>query len=263
MIHTLFYDDPSVLTCILLVVTMLLFVRIGISMAERKRRKNYIKGEDGFGPIEASLLGLVAFLIGFTFSMALSRYEARREVMISECNMIGTAILRTDLYPDSLKQLFRADFKDYVNSRIAYYECGSNNTEIQNSLKQCSEISSRIWKRALAFSSKLNSPFVISNQMIPALNQMIDIVTTRDDEMNFHIPDSIIVFLFILCLVGSFVIGYSMHRSKLDWLILVSFCLMISISFYMILDLDKPTMGLIHLNDPQQKMIELLHLFDK
>jgi hypothetical protein len=242
---------------------MLLFIRIGVSMAGRRKRKKNINTESGFGPVEASLLGLIAFLLGFTFSMALSRFETRREVMIKECNMIGTAILRTDLYPDSLKQLFRVDFKDYVNSRIVYHEIGHNDLETRNSLKRSEEISSRIWNRALVYSKQPNSPFVVSNQMIPALNQMIDIVTTRDDEMNFHIPDSIIVFLIVLCLVGSFVIGYSMERSKKDWLILVSFCLMIAISFYMILDLDKPTMGFITLNEPQQKMVELLQLFDK
>ena len=77
-----------------------------------------------FGPVEGSLLGLLAFLLAFTFSMSASRYDARRHVLIEEANDIGTAVLRADLYSDEERRSFRADFKEYVEARIAFHEAG-------------------------------------------------------------------------------------------------------------------------------------------
>ncbi len=79
---------------------------------------------DGMGSMESSMLGLMALLLGFTFSMAISKFDTRRQIIIEEANDIGTAVLRADLFPDSIRSLLRADFKEYVEARISYYDAG-------------------------------------------------------------------------------------------------------------------------------------------
>lgn len=263
MSYSPFYDSPPVLIALVLFISMLLINRLGVTAYKKRLLKHPETKEAAFSTLEGALLGLLALLLGFTFSMSSSRFDDRREALIEEVNAIGTAVLRADLYPDSVKQILRNDFREYLEARISYYEARNDKTAIQNSLKRAGDISSRIWKKAAEFTPGEAHSIVISNQMIPALNAMIDIVTTRDEKEWARIPKSIMFLLFVLCVASSFIVGYSMKGRKTDWLILISFCLMVSITLYMILDLDKPRSGIITLNDSHQKMIELRELFNK
>ena len=263
MINSLLYDTPSVITSFALLITMLLFNRLGIAAARKRFNNNPEAKEGNFGPIESSLLGLLALLLGFTFSLSSSRFDSRRDILIAEVNAVSTAILRADLYPDSLKQILKNDFKEYLEARISYFNAGNDKTAIESTLKQGRAISANIWNIAAAFSKNKEYSVVISSQMIPALNDMNNIATTRHERLYAHVPESIMILLFVLCVVSSFNVGYSFKGKKTDWVILISFCLMVSISSYMILDLDKSRAGLIRLDKTHQRMIELRQLFEK
>src|SRR5215471_12157655 len=93
-----------------------------------------------------------------------------RTVVELEANAIGTAILRSDLYPDSLKNSFRADFKDYLEAVITFYEHATDLSVVHKSKHDAIAIGDKLWTRA-AQESKLPSMFLPSQQMIPALNQ--------------------------------------------------------------------------------------------
>src|SRR5678816_4308391 len=103
------------------------------------RFKNYFV--DGFGPVEGSLLGLLALLLAFTFSMSAARYDARRAILIQEANNIGTAILRADLYEPSERAAFREDLKEYVETRIQFHEAGFDEQKIAENLYRSDAIS--------------------------------------------------------------------------------------------------------------------------
>ncbi len=94
------------------------------------------KSDNKNAEISSSLLGLLALILGFTFAMAGSRYENRKNNLIDEANCIGTAILRADIYPDSLKNEFKKDFKSYLNSRRDYYLLDNDEQKLTASLKQ-------------------------------------------------------------------------------------------------------------------------------
>lgn len=118
-ILSLFKYSPAFIAFILLV-CMILAVRIGIRLGKKKTAPD---GEEDktFSNLIGGIFALSAFLLAFTFSMSASRFEARRDVLVAEANNIGTAILRVDLYPDSMQQLLRPLFRDYVEERIAFY----------------------------------------------------------------------------------------------------------------------------------------------
>lgn len=98
-------------------------------------------------------------------------------------------------------------------------------------------------------------------QMIPAVNNMIDEVSTREEARNAHVPESILWLLFILCVIGSFVVGYASVNEKADWVILISYSLMTVMTVYLILDLDQSRQGLITAKSTHQNMYELLNTF--
>jgi hypothetical protein len=224
------------------------------------RFKNYFV--DGFGPVEGSLLGLLALLLAFTFSMSAARYDARRAILIQEANNIGTAILRADLYEPSERAGFRADFKEYVETRIEFHEVGFNDERIGENLNRSDAISTRIWARAARLAQDPKN-LVQSNQMIPALNDMIDVLTTRNAIRHATVPDSIIWVLFVLCAVSSFMIGINRKESKSSMMVVNAiFALMISSCIFLIIDLDRPTHGLITLEGMNQNIVDLRGLFD-
>lgn len=85
---------------------------------------------------------------------------------------------------------------------------------------------------------------------------MIDITTTRRAAGESTIPDSIMYFLFILCLCSAFLLGYD-HKNKFDWIVVIGFAIMLSSTVSTIIDMDRPRSGLIDMDKPNEKIIEL------
>ncbi len=122
----IFTNDLSINTIVIaLLVVMILFHFLGYKAKHYLLQKNKIDVHDGFGTVESALLGLFAFFLGFTFSMSGERYDNRRATIVNEANAIGTAILRTDLYPDSIGKEFKKDFKVYLDIRLSYFDAGT------------------------------------------------------------------------------------------------------------------------------------------
>src|SRR5688572_16027095 len=92
-----------------------------------------------------------------------------------------------------------------------------------------------------------NTTITIASQLIPALNDMIDITATRRAAGQATVPDSIMYFLFILCFCSAFLLGYD-TKAKIDWIVVVGFAIMLSSTVFNIIDLDRPRSGSIDMN---------------
>ncbi len=246
------------------VIALVLFLAMMLSTWFGFRIGNYLhnrqKAKD-IGSESASLTGLLFFLLAFTFGMSGSRYDTRRQVVIEEANDIGTAILRTDLYPAPERQLFRNDFKDYVEARISYYEAGSNLQKISQSDSLSQVISAKIWKRAAELSHD-PANLAATQQMIPAINAMIDITTTRLAGERARVPESILYMLFVIAIVSAFYGGYSAGRKGVvDWLVEAGFCMLVAAVVLFTLDLDRPRRGMINLDTPNEAIVALRKSF--
>lgn len=247
------------------VISLLLFTLMIISTFIGKLIGNYIgkkKGPEEKTTETSALVALLFFLLAFTFGMSGDRYDTRRKVVIEEANSIGTAILRSDLYPDSTRTLFRKDFKDYVETRISYYEAGPNAVKILKADSLSQIISSKLWKRASSL-AKDPSNLAATQQMIPALNDMIDVTTTRLSGEKAKVPESILIMLFFLAAIIAFYGGYSDGRKgKIDWLVQIGFCILVSLVILFTLDLDRPRRGFVNLDVPNQTIIDLRKNFE-
>lgn len=211
------------------------------------------------GSVEGSMLGAMALLLGFTFSIAITKFETRRQVTVDEANQIGTALLRCDMYPDSVRNLLRADFKEYIETRIAYYAVGDDEEKIKQELIKAGEISNRIWKR-VALQAQNPSNIAITAQMIPATNAMIDIVTTRDANRISRVPKLVLFVLLGLVLISSFVLGSDYNGKKRNRILIFCYALAMTLTLDLITELDRPRQGLINLDAIEQKMIDLREL---
>jgi len=253
--------DAWKISMILMFVTFALTV-FGYKLGKLKLRKQKVnasaESSTGFG----SLSGLLFLLLAFTFSMSVTRYDTRRQIIIEEANNISTAILRADLYAEKERVLFRHDLKQYVEARINYYKAGRDIKKIKFSNRQSQTLSISLWKRASRLSHNYSNTDA-TRQMIPALNEMFDITTTRSAAEKAKVPDSIIWLLFVLACIASFYSGYSSTlNGSIDWLVEVSFCIMISVTIFFIFDLDRPYRGFVTLDESNKSIIELRNYFN-
>lgn len=256
MNSSLLYQTPALLIVSILFILMILTNAVAHKLKLSHIAKNKFEHSDGLGPVEGSLLGLLALLLSFTFSLSASRYDDRRQVVIEEANAIGTAILRCDLYPDSIKKQLKSNFVNYVDARIQYFEAGIDVAKITIAKKKTEEYYTKIWNLATDKSQKSENVLRFQ-QMIPALNSMIDIVTTREETKNATVPESIFWLLFMLILSSSFIIGYSDSKKQINYVLIWGYCLMTCLTLYLILDLDRPRRGLIDVDHSEQKIVEL------
>ncbi len=250
------YQTHELILVLILLAGIVLFYFASLNLFQRKKKNNPEYAPGGLGPMEGALLGLISLLLSFTFSKSASNYDQRRKLVVEEMNDIGTVLLRSDLYIDSLRTEFRADLKDYIAARIDYYEA-EDDERINNALQHAEVLSQKIWMRASQAAQQPGD--VKSMQMIPAVNSMMDIVSRREEARQAHTPDIIIALLFILIWAGSFMVGFAARTKKAEWIILCIYSLMTVITTYVILDLDRPRKGMINTHAIHQNMT---HLFE-
>jgi len=254
---TLLHTDAWVIT-LFLFASMLLASYLGKITGSYMRRRSGDQDKPGE---TASLTALLFFLLAFTYGMSSSRYDSRRQIVVEEANDIGTAVLRSDLYPDSIRAAFRRDFKDYLETRIAYYHSGADVKAVLQSDSLSQVIAAKLWKRAAGLSQN-PLHLAATQQMIPALNTMIDVTTSRLSGEKAKVPKSILMMLFFLAAITSFYSVYTeARRTKVDWLIQIGFCLLVSLVVFFTLDLDRPRRGFVNLDVPNQTIIALRQQF--
>ena len=261
MNETLLYKTPAWIIVILLFISMLAIHWVGYRFRIIETKNNKSLTNEVIGSIVASLLGLLALLLSFTFNMASTRYDSRRLVILEEANTIRTVILRVDMYPDSIKNLIKPDLKDYLESRIYYYTSVVDTFDIDKANRETAKIHNKIWEKVI-HDSKNEANFVRSQQMIPALNDMINIVSKRDAVKNATVPNPVYWLLFVIILFASFTIGYSNIGKQKNHFLAIIFSITIMLTVYLILNLDRPRRGITNVNSTEQKIVDLRDLFN-
>jgi hypothetical protein len=260
MIHlSLLQTVPTFLVAIALFILILFSFLLGHRLRNRAIKRNPELTKIDFSAFSGAFLALLGLLLAFTFSMSNSRFDNRRELIIEESNDIGTVVLRTDIYPDSVRQLLRTHLKEYVEQRIIVYEVGMNMNQATIHYLKADSVGKAIWSTVANYAG-VDATTTRTAEMIPALNAMIDITTTRRAAGEATIPDAIMYFLFLLCIASAFLLGYD-KPNKIDWVVVIGFGVMLSLTVYAIIDLDRPRGGLINMDTPHQKMVELRDLF--
>lgn len=249
--------EPVIILVLFVIIILLQYVGFRVKKNQVKKKADV---KESIGSVEGSLLGLLALLLSFTFSMSASKNESRRNVIIEEANDIGTVILRCDLYQNQERQFLRSELYKYLELRIAYYQAGTDLGKIKAALSKSDQQSRNLWSKVTDLSRDPKN-IVATQQMVPALNTMFDIVTTRDAGNNAHIPDSILWLLFLLTGIGAFLIGYSSNGNNINWIIVCGFALVMIMTIYLIIDLDRPRQGINNMDQTQERMIELKTLF--
>jgi len=224
-----------------------------------KRRQEDSKGDQGnLGIIEGAIFGLFGLVIAFTFSGAVSRFNEKKMLIAEEVNNIETAYLRLYLVAQDVQPGLRELFRQYVDSRAQTYRKLPDLEAAKREIVQSKKLQEQIWAEAVPATLLSRSHPDAGKLLLPALNKMIDISTTRTMALTVHPPTIIYMLLFSLSLICALLAGYRMSTGqRRSWLHILSFALMTVIIVYAILDIEYPRAGLIRLEAPDQVLLNI------
>jgi hypothetical protein len=231
------------------------FLQAGRRIGARKRALDPEGAKAGLRAIEGAVFGLMGLLLAFTFSGAASRFEARRDLIVKETNAIGTAYLRLDLLPPAAQPKLREDFRNYVDARLTAYQKLPDVDAYNAELAKAVKLQGEIWTNAVAVCREGNA---ITALVLSALNEMIDITTTRAVANLTHPPAMVFVMLFVLLFASSLLAGYGMGTAgSASQLHVVGYAVIMAITVYVILDIEFPRVGIVRIDSVDQILSEL------
>ena len=238
----------------LLFALILLFVWLGRRVGGHRTREETERERVGLVTVETAIYALLGLMVAFTFSGATSRFDTRRAQTVQEANAIGTAYLRLDLLPTAAQPALREKFRAYVDERMAIYRAFPDLKVSYAHVARANALQEQIWRDSIA--ALRGAPPHASLLLLPALNDMIDITTTRAIALRTHTPMVILIALVALTLICSLLVGYGLAGGKpfATNLHMIGFALMMTVTIYVIRDLDHPRAGLIRLDYVDQAL---------
>ena len=238
--------------------TMLLASEVGRRLGVAQIARDPEGLSKGIGAAEAAVFGLLGLLLAFSFSGAASRFEDRRHLITSEANAIGTAYLRIDLLSPDAQPQMKELFRQYVDARLESYRNAADAAATSASLAEDAVLQSEIWKRAVAETMRPGMPNPPAMLLLPALNEMIDITTTRVMATRNHPPPVVFMMLAALAVVGALLVGYGTSVNKQrSWLHTLAYAVILSFTTYVIIDLEFPRLGLIRVDSADRVLTDL------
>src|SRR5882672_86484 len=228
------------LVFVLSVVILWLAVHIGDYF--RKKLLQPLEGDqrDDFSVVQAASMTLLGLLIGFTFSMSVSRYDQRKNYEEAEANAIGTEYVRADLLPDEDAVRVRELLRRYLNQRVLFYTSRGAD-QLRQIDTQTSQLQSDMWSVVQA-NGKLH-PSPMTALTVSGMNDILNSQGYTQAAWWNRIPIAAWILLAAIAIGCNLLIGYGAHRKST--LLFMVLPLAVSISFFLIADIDSPRGGMI------------------
>jgi len=217
-----------------------LSVRVGASA--RKARSLEGHEREDFGFILTASLTLLVLIIGFTFSVAVGRYDQRKNYEEAEANAIGTEYVRASLLPAADAARVRTLLRSYLEQRILFYQ-----TRDDNQLRQIdattAQLETDLWSAVQAPATA--QPNALTGLAISGMNDVLNSEGYTQAAWLYRIPIEAWGLMGAIAVCCNVLIGYGAHRTKAKGLLFLVLPLLMSISFFLIADIDTPRRGLI------------------
>ena len=227
-----------------LVVFALSFVVLVLAAATGDTLRNWVslKEEDReqFGVILGATLTLLALLIGFSFSMATSRYDQRKNYEEAEANAIGTEYVRADLLPAAEAAKVRELLKKYTDQRVLFYTT-RNPSRVAKINADTAKLQDELW--ATVRPGTVVQPTPVVALAVSAMNDVLNAQGYTQAAWWNRIPIEAWVLMATIAICSNLLIGYGAKRR--DWRILLIVPIVVSIAFFLISDIDSPNGGAI------------------
>jgi hypothetical protein len=207
-------------------------------------------GQEGY--VVSAVMGLLALLIGFTFAMAIDRYDTRRAQVLLEANAIGTTYLRTQVLDEPHRARIGGLLIAYTDNRILLAEEAPGPRQ-RSLLAENDRLITDLWTATVAAYPSIRA-YPFSNSFLEAMNLTIDMDTARKAARRAHVPPQVLVLLFLYQIAVAATLGYVLAgRSGYPTAALVM--LLFALSVTLVIDIDRATTGSIR--ESQEPMLWL------
>jgi hypothetical protein len=236
-------DHPRLVFVVSLIV-LWLAANIAAVLGQKTRSLKEIEREQ-FGAVQAATLTLLGLLIGFTFSMALSRYDQRKNDEAAEANAIGTEYMRADLLPAADAAKVRDLLRKYLDQRVSFYRTRDEN-QLQQVYISTAQLQTELWASVRA--PAVTQPTVVNGLAVSGMNDVLNSQGFAEAAWLNRIPAAAWLLMAVIAIGSNLLIGYgARERARHLFLVLP---LAVSISFFLVADMDSPRRGLISV-EPQ------------
>jgi hypothetical protein len=223
--------------------------RIGVALRKRRTDEEGDFSQD-FGIVLGATLTLLGLVIGFTFSMAINRYDQRKDYEEAEANAIGTEYIRADLLPVADAAKVQALLKQYLAQRILYY--GTDNEQQLGQINaSTAELQSALWSAVRA--PAMVQPTPIIALAVAGMNDVLNSQGYTQAAWWNRIPIAAWVLMTAIALCSSLLVGYGSRSTGEGARLLLVLPLVVAIAFMLIADIDTPRHGMIKVR-PQNLM---------
>jgi hypothetical protein len=196
--------------------------------------------------VRASTAAVVAFLIGFAFSGAATRFTARGDVIVKEANSLGTAYLRADAIAEPQRGELKAALREYTADRVQLLS-GEQRDQIEPLLAKVRSLHERMWRSAIK-ASQDNPPLMAV--ILPPINEVIELPSTHLAMSKRHLPLPLMAVLMGTAAIGVGLLGFGNGRAGRRFSLLDSvYGVVLAIALWMTIDLDYPGIGTIGLSN--------------
>jgi hypothetical protein len=224
------------------------------SVAGRILQKRGSGFKEPLGVVQGALIGFVALLLAFGLTMAVGRYESRRDAMVSEANAIGTTYLRAETLTEPVRSQSLALLRQYTDTRIALSNSVPGSAAFDAIAQRSADLQNRLWPLA---SDVLNKyPTASAPRLyVETLNETIDADTTRVAALQNRIPAPVlwVQILASALALGVFGMFLATHENGLFTTLFAA--VLVTVMLLVIFDLDRPHRGLVTI--PDRPLVEL------
>lgn len=218
-----------------------LAVRLG-SYFRKLRRPLQEDERDDFVVITGSTLTLLGLIIGFTFSMAVSRYDQRKNFEEAEANAIGTEYVRADLLPAADAARIRTLLTSYLNQRILFYTV-RDDLQLPPVNAATAQLQNDLWSAAQAPASAHPTPVIAL--AVSGMNDVLNSQGYTQFAWGNRIPVAAWSLMGVIAICCHLLIGFGARRPELRAILFLILPFVVSISFFLIADIDSPRHGVI------------------
>ncbi len=235
---------PPLLLLLVLVAGALAASEIGYWLGRLTGKRDDVFDRQ-LGIVRGATFAVVAFLIGFAFSGAASRYVDRLDIIVKEANAIGTAWLRADTLAEPARGKLKAALRDYTADRVALLQ-EDDMSAILARIAKAGSFHDRLWKAGLEGTQGNPSLALL---VLPSLNDVIDLHTTHLSAARRHLPTAIFVALLVTAglSLGLAAFGHGQVGRRFTMLDGM-YGAVLAAALWMTIDLDYPRYGFIRTN---------------
>jgi hypothetical protein len=223
---------------------------IGGRLGQRKDEQSEVVRED-FRIIQSATLTLLGLIIGFSFSMAIGRYDLRKGYEEAEANAIGTEYVRADLLPPDEASKVRELLRQYTDLRVRFYV-----TRDLDELKQIdlrtTQTQNQLW--TAASQSATAQPTPVRALAVAGMNDVLNSQGYTQAAWWNRIPVGAWCLMFGIAFLSNLLFGYGVQRVRL--MLLMVLPLIVAISFFLIADIDSPRRGVIRVHPQNMESLQ-------